>query len=72
MLTPSKACSYHYVKQQRPARLQAHFKDAGLSEEACDLLGQLLHLDPKKRMDARTAFGVRLLATCHQSTVPPA
>ena len=47
------------MKPNRPSKLQAHFRDAGLSEQACELLQQLLHLDPKKRCDARTAFGVR-------------
>ena len=47
------------MKQGRPSKLLEHFRQAGLNDEACDLLMQLLSLDPKKRLDARTAFGVR-------------
>ena len=51
-------CSINYVKPGRPSKLREHLQQARLDPEAVNLLCNLLHLDPRKRLLTREAFGV--------------
>jgi len=64
VLTCTVACAHRHniIKQNyKHNKLRQHFEQYGklLTPGAIDLLEKMLCLDPKKRIDAITAFGVR-------------
>ena len=64
LLDPRLLCSINYVKPGRPSKLREHLEQAKLDKEAVNLLCNLLHLDPHKRLLSREAYVVRPAKPC--------
>ena len=52
------------MKPGRPSKLREHLEQAKLDKEAVNLLCNLLHLDPHKRLLSREAYVVRPTRPC--------